>query len=37
MAVICSIVWGGFLGLLTYALRREGAKTRAVEDRDGPS
>lgn len=28
MAVVCGFVWGGFLGLLTYALRQEGAKGR---------
>lgn len=30
MAVICGTVWGGFLSLLIFALRREGAK-RATE------
>ncbi len=27
MAVICSFVWGGFLGLLVRAVRMEGAKS----------
>ncbi len=29
MAVICGFVWGGFLTLLTRALRRESSKSRA--------
>lgn len=29
MIVICGLVWGGFLVLLTRALRREGAKQRS--------
>lgn len=28
MVVICGTVWGGFAALLTYAMRREGAKRR---------
>ena len=32
MVVICGLVWGGFLGLLGFALRKENAKTR---DRPG--
>lgn len=27
MAVICGTVWGGFVSLLVFALRRESAKT----------
>lgn len=27
MLVICGTVWGGFISLLVYALRREGEKT----------
>lgn len=30
MAAICAVVWGGFLGFLTLAVRREGAKQRAA-------
>ena len=37
MAVICSVVWGGFLGLLFYAMRREGERTRAADGGDDPS
>ncbi len=26
MVIVCGIVWGGFVGLLVRAIRREGAK-----------
>lgn len=36
MVVICGAVWGGFLSLLTFALRREGSKkSSGAEDPRG--
>jgi len=28
MLLVCGVVWGGFVGLLIRAARREGAKSR---------
>lgn len=36
MAVICSFVWGGFLGLLARAVRMEGTKVRERLDEHPP-
>lgn len=33
MILICTLVWGGFAVLLVRAVRREGRKRRAEEDR----
>lgn len=30
MIAICGLVWGGFVGLLAFALRSEGKKKRAA-------
>jgi len=32
MVVMCGIIWGGFLGFLTLAIRRESGKQRASEE-----
>lgn len=39
MAVVCTFVWGGFVVLLTRAVRQEGAKERGRtgEGSTGPS
>lgn len=36
MAVVCTFVWGGFLVLLTRAMRKEGAKERERMDEHPP-
>lgn len=36
MAVICTFVWGGFVLLLTRAVRKEGAKESARTERAHP-
>lgn len=36
MAVICTFVWGGFIVLLTRAMRKEGAKERERMDEPPP-
>lgn len=37
MIAICGLVWGGFAGLLVFALRSEGKKKDArTEDAEGP-
>ncbi len=33
MVLICGLVWGGFVFLLTRALQSEGRKSRADDDR----
>ncbi len=33
MVLICGLVWGGFILLLTRAVRHEGRKTQGGDDR----
>jgi len=36
MVVICGLVWGGFVTLLTRAVRKEGAKQNGRIDEHSP-
>lgn len=35
MIAVCGFVWGGFVVLLTKALRSEGAKKQGAKQKDG--